>query len=106
MLMAALGALIGINSHYCHPQQKSNNIIYFSFSKLSLIVGYAVFLMVSVGIILMFTLPFSKGQYFDFNPNQFAALLVAFILIPFVLSACLYPAAKTLSHPMAEYLSF
>lgn len=94
MLMAALGALIGINSHYCHPQQKSNNRIYFSFSKLSVIVGYAAFLMVCVGIILMFTLPFSKGQYFDFNPNPFAALLVASILIPFVLSACLYPAAK------------
>jgi hypothetical protein len=94
MLMAALGALIGINSHYRHLQQKTNNRIYFSLSKLSVIVGYAVFLMVSVGIILMFTLPFSKGQYFDFNPNPFAALLVASILIPFVLSACLYPAAK------------
>jgi hypothetical protein len=94
MLMAALGALIGINIHYYHPQQKSNNRIYFSFSKLSLIVGYAVFLMVSIGIILMFTLPFSKGQYFDFNPNPFAALLVASILIPIILGACLYPAAK------------
>jgi hypothetical protein len=50
--------------------------------------------MVSVGNILMFTLPFSKGQYFDFNPNPFAALLVASILIPFVLGACLYPAAR------------
>ena len=97
MLMAALGALIGINSHYCHSQQKSNNRnnrIYFSFSKLSVFVGYAVFLMVSVGNILMFTLPFSKGQYFDFNPDPFAALLVASILIPFVLGACLYPAAR------------
>jgi hypothetical protein len=94
MLMAALGALIGINSHHCHPQQKTNNRLYFFFSKLSVIVGYAIFLMVSVGVILMFTLPFSKGQYFDFNPNPFAALLGASILIPFVLSACLYPAAK------------
>jgi hypothetical protein len=94
MLMAALGALIGINSHYCHPQQKSNNRIYLFFSKLSVFVGYAVFLMVSVGNILMFTLPFSKGQYFDFNPDPLAALLVASFLIPFVLGACLYPAAK------------
>src|ERR671919_982599 len=47
MLMAALGALIGIYSY--HSSRKSINISSSSlFSKLSLIVGFAVFLMVAV----------------------------------------------------------
>ena len=75
MLTTALGALIGIYGHYSNQSSKINNISSLSslFSKLSLIVGFAVFLMVAVGVVLMFTLPFSKGQYFDFNPNPLAA---------------------------------
>ena len=77
MLTTSLGALIGIYSHWSN-HSSSNKINNTSsspslFSKLSLIVGIAVFLMVAVGMILMFTLPFSKGQYFDFNPNPLAA---------------------------------
>src|SRR5919106_1502421 len=94
MLMAALGALIGIYSHYSYLSDKINNTLSLLFSKLSLIVGFAVFLMVSVGVILMFTLPFSNGQYFDFNPNPFAALVAASIFIPFILGVCLFLAAK------------
>src|SRR5918994_596427 len=94
MLMAALGALIGIYSHYSYLRNKINNTLSLLFSKLSLIVGFAVFLMVSVGVILMFTLPFSNGQYFDFNPNPFAALVAASIFIPFILGVCLFLAAK------------
>ena len=45
--------------------------------------------MVAVGMILLFTLPFSKGQYFDFNPEPFIAIFAAIILIPFVISLCL-----------------
>jgi hypothetical protein len=94
MLMAALGALIGIYSNYSYRSNKINNTLSLLFSKLSLIVGFAVFLMVSVGVILMFTLPFSNGQYFDFNPNPFAALVAASIFIPFILGVCLFLAAK------------
>jgi hypothetical protein len=45
--------------------------------------------MVGVGIILMFTLPFSKGQYFNFNPEPFTAIFGSIILIPLVLSIAL-----------------
>ena len=74
MLTTALGALIGIYGHYSN-HSKINNASSLSslFSKLSLVIGFAVFLMVAVGMVLMFTLPFSKGQYFDFNPNPLAA---------------------------------
>jgi hypothetical protein len=44
----------------------------------------------------MFSLPYSKGQYFDFNPNPFAAIFIASIAIPFVSAMIFYSAAKTL----------
>ena len=108
MLMAALGALMGIYSHYSnHNSRKINNISSSSlFSKLSLIVGFAVFLMVAVGMILMFTLPFSKGQYFDFNPNPLAALIAASVAIPFMLGICFFVAARISSFSNGNRLPF
>jgi hypothetical protein len=96
MLTTALGALIGIYSHYRnHSSSKIKNTSSpLLFSKLSLIVGFAVFLMVAVGMVLMFTLPFSKGQYFDFNPYPLAALVAASVSIPFILGICIFIAAK------------
>ena len=96
MLTTALGALIGIYSHNSnHSSGKIKNTSSpLLFSKLSLIVGFAVFLMVAVGMVLMFTLPFSKGQYFDFNPYPLAALVAASVSIPFILGICIFIAAK------------
>jgi hypothetical protein len=96
MLTTALGALIGTYSHYSnHSSSKIKNTSSpLLFSKLSLIVGFAVFLMVAVGMVLMFTLPFSKGQYFDFNPYPLAALVAASVSIPFILGICIFIAAK------------
>ena len=97
MLTKALGALIGIYGHYSNSNHsKINNAPSLSslFSKLSLVIGFAVFLMVAVGMVLMFTLPFSKGQYFDFNPNPLAALVAASVSIPFILGICLFIAAR------------
>jgi hypothetical protein len=108
MLMAALGALMGIYSHCSnHSSRKINNMSSsLLFSKLSLIVGFAVFLMVAVGMILMFTLPFSKGQYFDFNPNPLAALITASVSIPFILGICFFVAARTISFSAANRIPF
>jgi hypothetical protein len=108
MLTAALGALTGIYSHCSsHSSRKINNISSSSlFSKLSLIVGFAVFLMVAVGMILMFTLPFSKGQYFDFNPNPLAALVAASVSIPFMLGICFFVAARISSFSTGNRLPF
>jgi hypothetical protein len=108
MLTTALGALIGIYSQCInHSSRKINNTSSSSlFSKLSLIVGFAVFLMVGVGIILMFTLPFSKGQYFDFNPNSLAALVAASVSIPFILGICLFVAARISSFSTANRIPF
>lgn len=108
MLTTALGALIGIYGHYSNHCSKINNASSLSslFSKLSLIVGFAVFLMVAVGMVLMFTLPFSKGQYFDFNPNPLAALVAASVSIPFILGICLFIAARISSSPTRNRIPF
>jgi hypothetical protein len=108
MLTTALGTLIGIYGH-CSNQSgsKINNTSSPSlFSKLSLIVGFAVFLMVAVGMILMFTLPFSKGQYFDFNPHPLAALVAASVSIPFILGICLFVSARISSFPTGNRIPF
>jgi hypothetical protein len=108
MLTTALGALIGIYGHYINHSSKINNASSLSslFSKLSLIIGFAVFLMVAVGMVLMFTLPFSKGQYFDFNPNPLAALVAASVSIPFILGICLFIAARISSSPTRNRIPF
>ena len=108
MLTTALGALTGIYGHYSNHSSKINNASSLSslFSKLSLIIGFAVFLMVAVGMVLMFTLPFSKGQYFDFNPNPLAALVAASVSIPFILGIGLFIAARISSSPTRNKIPF
>ena len=108
MLTTALGALIGIYGHYSNHSSKINNASSLSslFSKLSLIVGFAVFLMVAVGMVLMFTLPFSKGQYFDFNPNPLAALVAASVSPPFILGICFFVAARLSSFSTGNRIPF
>jgi hypothetical protein len=107
-LLSPPHSVIGIYSQCInHSSRKINNTSSSSlFSKLSLIVGFAVFLMVGVGIILMFTLPFSKGQYFDFNPNSLAALVAASVSIPFILGICLFVAARISSFSTANRIPF
>jgi hypothetical protein len=92
MLMVALGALIGI-----YTLKRDNNTLFFS--KVCLAIAFAVFLMVAVGMVLMFTLPFSKGQYFDFNPDPLAAVAAASIVIPFLIGLCLFSATRVTSMP-------
>lgn len=92
MLMVALGGLFGIYRHY-----KINSFSYAV--KMGLVISCGVFLMVAVGMILMFTLPFSKGQYFDFNPEPFTAIFAAIILIPFVMSVCLFSISSSSKIP-------
>jgi hypothetical protein len=82
MLFIALGGLIGIYKHY-----KTNSLSFVT--RACFVTSCGIFLMVAVGMILLFTLPFSKGQYFDFNPEPFTAIFAAIILIPFIISLCL-----------------
>ncbi|HKG30040.1 MAG TPA: hypothetical protein VKA91_02115, partial [Nitrososphaeraceae archaeon] len=94
MLTSVFGALIGIFKLLQNNNNGNNskNILL----KISFIVSYAVAWIVTVNTIFMFSLPYSKGQYFDFNPNPFAAIFIATIAIPFVSGVIFYSAAKTL----------
>jgi hypothetical protein len=97
MLTAVYGALIGIYRLLQNNNQNNNNNNNKStLLKISFIVAYAVAWIVSVNTIFMFSLPYSKGQYFDFNPNPFAAIFIASLAIPFVSGMLFYSAAKTL----------
>ncbi|HEU4822681.1 MAG TPA: hypothetical protein VFS97_04590, partial [Nitrososphaeraceae archaeon] len=101
MLTAVYGALIGIykllqNNKDSKNNNNNNNNNKSTLLKISFIVTYAVAWIVSVNTIFMFSLPYSNGQYFDFNPNPFAAIFIASISIPFVSGMIFYSAAKTL----------
>lgn len=95
MLTAIYGALIGIYK-LLQNNKDSNNNNKSTLLKISLIVAYAVAWIVSVNTIFMFSLPYSKGQYFDFNPNPVVAIFIASAAIPFVSGMLFYSATKTL----------
>jgi hypothetical protein len=95
MLTSVYGALMGIYK-LLQNDRHSNNNRSSTLLKISLIVTFAVAWIVSVNAIFMFSLPYSKGQYFDFNPDPFAAIFIATIAIPFVSAMIFYSAAKTL----------
>jgi uncharacterized membrane protein YciS (DUF1049 family) len=95
MLTAVYGALIGIYKLLQNNNHNNNNNNS-TLLKISFIVAYAVAWIVSVNTIFMFSLPYSKGQYFDFNPNPFAAIFIASVAIPFVSGMLFYSATKTL----------
>lgn len=92
MLTAVYGALMGIYKLLHLNNNNSKNTLL----RISFIVAYAVAWMVSVNTIFMFSLPYSKGQFFDFNPDPFAAILIASVAIPFVSGMLFYSAAKIL----------
>ena len=93
MLLVGLGALTGI-----YKQCKTNSFSSHT-GRICIAISFGVFLMVAVGLILMFTLPFSKGQYFNFNPEPFAAIFAAIVLIPFVMSLCLFSISSSTKIP-------
>jgi hypothetical protein len=98
MLTSVYGALMGIykllqNTRHSNNSRSSRSS---TLLKISFIVTYAVAWIVSVNTIFMFSLPYSKGQYFDFNPDPFAAIFIATIAIPFVSAMIFYSAANTL----------
>lgn len=96
MFTSALGALIGIYEfNKDNNKSKNNNNKYYSYlSNLSFIIALSVFWMVSIGVILLFTLPFSKGQYFDFNPNLLLAVISASTLIPIITEVIFFVVAR------------
>jgi len=93
MLLVGLGALTGI-----YKQCKTNSFSSHA-GRICLAISFGVFLMVAVGLMLMFTLPFSKGQYFNFNPEPFSAIFAAIVIMPFVMGLCLFSISSSTKIP-------
>lgn len=88
MLLSILGALIG--THFSEIHKK--------FKILSEMICYGILWMIIINFVFMFTLPFSEGQYFDFNPSPAAALVLGSTL-PCIFTAIIFYSLQNLPFP-------
>lgn len=88
MLLSILGALIG--THFSEIRKK--------FKILSEMICYGILWMIIINFVFMFTLPFSEGQYFDFNPSPAAALVLGSTL-PGIFTAIIFYSLQNLPFP-------
>jgi hypothetical protein len=107
MIISSLGAMLGIMSYVNNTKMHDygndeNEVIHkkdltrpeakrlSSHMILMIIIGVLPILMTLDGLIGMFSLPFSKTQYFNFDPNPLAAAVLATIGYPLILSFVLF----------------
>lgn len=88
MLLSILGALIG--THFSEIHKK--------FKILSEMICYGILWMIVINFVFVFTLPFSEGQYFDFNPSPAAALVLGSTL-PGIFTAIIFYSLQNLPFP-------
>ncbi|MFZ0628672.1 MAG: hypothetical protein WAM16_05180, partial [Nitrososphaeraceae archaeon] len=88
MLLLILGALIGTHLSEIHKK----------FKILSEMICYGILWMIIINFVFMFTLPFSEGQYFDFNPSPTAALVLGSTL-PGIFTAIIFYSLQNLPFP-------
>lgn len=104
MVLSGLGSLIGLTLYTAHdepnggPHMANSNsqrhrqisgLLVFGRSNLSIIlttVGVIPVWLSVAGVISMFSLPFSKTQYFDFNPDPSFGAVIATLGYPLLLS--------------------
>jgi hypothetical protein len=88
MTISIIGALIGTHL------DKTNK----RFQIFSEMICYGILWMILINFIFMFTLPFSKGQYFDFNPSPTAALMLG-LTLPAAFTAIIFYSVQNISFP-------
>ena len=88
MLLSIIGALIG--THLSDTQKK--------FKIISQMISYGILWMILINFVFMFTLPFSEGQYFDFNPSPTVALVLGSTLPP-AFTAIIFYSVQSLPFP-------
>jgi hypothetical protein len=93
MLLSIIGALIG--THLSDTQKK--------FKIISQMISYGILWMILINFVFMFTLPFSEGQYFDFNPSPTVALVLGSTL-PAAFTAIIFYSVQSL--PFAFRMTF
>ncbi|HEY7695266.1 MAG TPA: hypothetical protein VH797_04115 [Nitrososphaeraceae archaeon] len=88
MLISIIGALVG--THLLVSSKK--------FKIMSEMICYGILWMITINFVFMFTLPFSDGQYFDFNPSPTAALILGSTL-PSVFTAVIFYSLQNIQFP-------
>jgi hypothetical protein len=88
MLISILGALIGTHLSESHKK----------FKIMSEMICYGIIWMITINFVFMFTLPFSDGQYFDFNPSPTAALILGTTL-PSIFTAVIFYSVQNIQFP-------
>ena len=88
MLISIIGALIGTHLFGSHKK----------FKILSEMICYGILWMIAINFVFMFTLPFSDGQYFDFNPSPTVALILGSTL-PSIFTAVIFYSVQNLQFP-------
>ena len=88
MLLSIIGALIG--THLFESCRK--------FKIMSEMICYGILWLIAINFVFMFTLPFSEGQYFDFNPSPTAALILGSTL-PSIFTAIIFYSLQNLKFP-------
>lgn len=88
MLLSIIGALIGTHLYQTHNR----------FMILSEMICYGILWMILINLVFMFTLPFSDGQYFDFNPSPTVALVLG-LSLPAAFTAIVFYSVQSISFP-------
>lgn len=88
MLLSIMGALIGT-----HLFESRRN-----FKIISEMICYGILWMITINFVFMFTLPFSEGQYFDFNPSPTVALILGSTL-PSIFTAIIFYSLQNIQFP-------
>jgi hypothetical protein len=88
MLLSIIGALIGM--HLYQTQIR--------FKIISELISYGILWMILINLVFMFTLPFSDGQYFDFNPSPTVALILG-LTFPAAFTAIVFYSVQSISFP-------
>jgi len=88
MLISIIGAIIGTHLFESHKK----------FKIMSEMICYGILWMISINFVFMFTLPFSDGQFFNFNPSPTAALILGSIL-PSIFTAVIFYSLQNIQFP-------
>jgi len=88
MLISIIGALIGTHLFESHKK----------FKIMSELICYGILWMITINFVFMFTLPFSDGQYFNFNPSPTVALILGSTL-PSIFTAVIFYSIQNIQFP-------
>ena len=91
IMIVSIGSIIGfarINS-----RTKEQNI----FLKIIMPIAFGVFWFSTMWMVFFFVLPISEGDTHNFNPDQYVAMTLSFVALPFIFSIIFWSSFKTLN---------